>query len=127
MTRTRSATIRFSEDSLVELWRPFVAITWAWDGSQYNTKASRAVGPDRAKLESASEPLAALAKMAPNGYPAHSCLKGVLNVLQDELDIFKLKDDKGEILPGLVSVKCNQAADVWRIMLKHSAVVKPSV
>ena len=72
-------------------------------------------------------PLAELAKMAPNGYPAHSCLKSVLHVLQEEKDIFKLKDGNGETVPGLVLVKCTQAADVWRIMLKHAAVVKRSV
>ena len=133
--KTRAITYSFDPVWLVDRWRPIVAKwselktpPWCWSGSEY-PKVNRSHGPHKEALETHADPLLELANLAPSGFPSHTNLSAALYSLHTEFGIFNGVIDKDlatKTAPISLYTRVSNAADVWRVMLKHVVDLKAS-
>ena len=118
----------FETQPLFDAWEKFALQSrpsFSFDGRR-DPKPSRNCGPCREELEKTGEPLYELALLCPNGYLAIANLKTVLVQLHQKYDV--LAPTAEEIEKGIVDgfQKVHTSADIWKIMLKHSLLLRGS-
>lgn len=109
----RARTVHVDEDALLEEWRPLAQLrstSIAWDGSLYSK--SRNQGVDKEGLIRHKKALVGLCRAAPSGFPSMSSVRGVLLRLEKEFGVLQAD-------PKFVFKVATEAADSWRIMMKH--------
>ena len=119
--KKREHQTKFAEADLRKSLEPLAAtkkVPWRWDGMHYS-KPVRGRGPDREALLLSVPVLAAIAKVAPNGFPNLGCLRSVWISLDVEYQILESK--------SLGQIRTAQTAcDIWRNMLKDCLALKTS-
>ena len=120
--RFRANQSPFNVNEMYELLAPIAKkrnLGFKWDGSDYPRKRSST--PDVQHLEITCPVLEVLAMFAPNGYPSHSDLRKLLVLLDIKFHILQLGDNEDK------RFQCaGDAADLWRIMTKHTLSLKQS-
>ena len=110
----RPLTSHFAVSDLVDGWIHLAALKhpgFAWDGTDYMV-SKRSLTGDTVALAARKSALKPLVQLAPTGFPSHPVLKETFAVLHRKCNIFG---------SGVVNtpVVCSEAADRWRIMMRH--------
>ena len=130
--KQRSCQMDFDTDRLLEAWRPLAVkdhmSEWRFSGQDY--EKGRYGGVDRDHLELVEEALIPLCALCPNGFPLHARLASAIEILDKEFQV--LSDiDRPVCMQEAEDKKyarkrAADAADMWKIMVKHCRKLKLS-
>ena len=110
--KSRRCCTDFDPQALVDAWLPLARLKncgFDWTGADYQ-KVRRSQGPDRDGLSKYAGGLSPLADLVPSGFPRHTTMKRVLQMLDS---IIPIKPEKA------CPAWADAAADKWCLMLKH--------